>query len=908
MASQLFAQVAQIDGPGATTPHPTQNASPQSSDNSPEARQLLAKLREQESAAEAYAKSIIRDFKEQGTTDAKIPEDRQRSLNKMLSAVFDLKLQLEELQVKELQSRLSRFEQQIRQRKELRDKIVEHRTSQLIEKTGLEWDSPATKAKNESQVSSSPVDPEIEKLMEESSRNARVLQAVIDRHFPNSPFKCFGMNLGNVLITGDYTDDQLHQTIIKIAHLHAPDVIDHTHKVDSESKIRANGHGIVPTNDASLVPSDGKHTPTADALATKTEQTLSEVLRRHFPDVDIRIEELAKGNLLLSGDVWDGKTVTEIMDIAHNYAPVVINHINIKTRPTDFARASDVANADKQTEVSGTKAALDLRAVLRRHFPDADVKIEELANNGMLLTGEVFDTQTITQILDVAGLYAPEIVNHLRIKQRPTEASDDWKNDIGVLLEPAAMRLTAVVNRIRELELPYFRDRTGVVELQRAMEEFREARYELRNRFKNFEPIEQKLKNDVTVAELSRDGFQRRWVEAQRLVRGGNWDDEQAKQAFDQSEQAKKKAVEAKARLDEYQATMAKLIPDPGLLKDDRFPAPQDAIVTTNPSYRLDLARTLVRQQTGLELELVRCDELNLWFKTALRVCKADGKIKTGALIVLLNGHLFNSWNEAALALNCNPNNSRNNREPDKWTLLNSGLPGEIIDPKHGMFPFESEIVEPSPNSTQAAALRFEVRMHREGSDQTEVKYVSGICISPEGLFVIPVSSKMLVGGDGITVFGPAFSERAVTRIVGADDEHGLTLIKLDVPNQRFFVWVKCREKSPIVNQKIWLPAAKNAVANGAISNLGASYPLPIVANDAFAIDVSGDLDLVDGAPVFTFDSYLQGIVLGFARVANAEGFVPGKLVALPAVHLEKLLNDYLKSQETSKFHVGMNR
>ena len=59
--------------------------------------------------------------------------------------------------------------------------------------------------------------------------------------------------------------------------------------------------------------------------------------------------------------------------------------------------------------------ARHLQAVLLRHFPNSAIKCVKLVNGAVLLTGYVADTQTITQILDVASLYAPAIINHMRV-------------------------------------------------------------------------------------------------------------------------------------------------------------------------------------------------------------------------------------------------------------------------------------------------------------------------------------------------------------------------------------------------------------------------------------------------------------------------------------------------------------
>jgi S1-C subfamily serine protease len=118
--------------------------------DTPAAKQLVAQLQAQESAAAADA-ATIRQLQASGQVEQnKQPiAEHQRKLKNLLSTAFDLKLQLEELQVKELQSRLSRLERQIGQRKELREKIIARRATELIEGEGLRWDSAGDNTKTQ---------------------------------------------------------------------------------------------------------------------------------------------------------------------------------------------------------------------------------------------------------------------------------------------------------------------------------------------------------------------------------------------------------------------------------------------------------------------------------------------------------------------------------------------------------------------------------------------------------------------------------------------------------------------------------------------------------------------------------------------------------------------------------------
>ncbi|MBS0206078.1 MAG: hypothetical protein JSS49_24560 [Planctomycetes bacterium] len=109
---------------------------------SPVSQPFLQQIAASESAAAAEAQ-LIRALKANGQAESRkgAMADHQRKLNSLLNSAFDLKLQSEELQVKELQSRLSRLDRQIGQRKLLREKIIERRTAELLEGEALKWES-----------------------------------------------------------------------------------------------------------------------------------------------------------------------------------------------------------------------------------------------------------------------------------------------------------------------------------------------------------------------------------------------------------------------------------------------------------------------------------------------------------------------------------------------------------------------------------------------------------------------------------------------------------------------------------------------------------------------------------------------------------------------------------------------
>lgn len=110
--------------------------------NTPAANDLLKRLEAQESSA-ATAANEIRRLQANGDA-AETIAPHQAQLKAHLQTAFELKMQLEELQVKELQTRLSRLERQIGQRKELRDKIIERRAAELLN-PDVSWENTATK-------------------------------------------------------------------------------------------------------------------------------------------------------------------------------------------------------------------------------------------------------------------------------------------------------------------------------------------------------------------------------------------------------------------------------------------------------------------------------------------------------------------------------------------------------------------------------------------------------------------------------------------------------------------------------------------------------------------------------------------------------------------------------------------
>ncbi len=141
--------------------------------DSPAEQKLIEQIQSRESAAaELAAKIRTLQASGPGERNQAAIDESQHELKNATETAFDLKLQLEELQVKDLHSRLSRLERQIGQRRALRDKIIARRAAELVEDKRLQWDTsdtspqpPARSVSSERQVPTAPASPAVVKRL-----------------------------------------------------------------------------------------------------------------------------------------------------------------------------------------------------------------------------------------------------------------------------------------------------------------------------------------------------------------------------------------------------------------------------------------------------------------------------------------------------------------------------------------------------------------------------------------------------------------------------------------------------------------------------------------------------------------------------------------------------------------------
>lgn len=198
------------------------------------------------------------------------------------------------------------------------------------------------------------------------------------------------------------------------------------------------------------------------------------------------------------------------------------------------------------------------------------------------------------------------------------------------------------------------------------------------------------------------------------------------------------------------------------------------------------------------------------------------------------------------------------------------------------------------------------LRGEKQGTDVN--RYIRGICVSQDGLVVIPVARKLLAENEPIKlgiwwpnedVFTPG---RGTARIEYSDDDHGLTLLKLDIPDQHNFPWVKCRSELPTPGQQLSVIRDLQQTQHVTVAQTGRSYPAGIEGQDGFLVEslYGAPSDPPNGSPILSGNDELQGIFLQATRrggTSTSKDSHPN----LPAVHVQKLLDAY--RQATAEEH-----
>ena len=745
--------------------------------NTPAAKQLVEQLGAQESAAAAEA-ATIRQLQAGGQAEQnKQPiAEHQRKLKNLLNTAFDLKLQLEELQVKELQSRLSRLERQIGQRKELREKIITRRAGELIEGEVLRW---------------SPSAPLITRENEGG-----------------------GSERGSPLRVPPTSGQPSRASVTSPP----PAGMDETVVIDLYS-----GAKVLPT--ISKTPKHSKLLRSLNSL---------------------------KG------------VVTNIREVQVDDPTIILTAI---VRDPSQRCLRESQRTQKESE---------LRAAINSALKEAGVAVRWEEG-----TSEVQAAHTSAS--------GTEAAVDPSAKPDPLPSPEELRDQ----LEPFVTRAAAAEERVRELEAIYYQDRSHAAELQRAFDEMTKSRQDLRGRWKAIEPSLMLITVNYESAKMIADSLGSRVESVMKQLADGKATEAELTEVVTSWKRAGERCVSAKSTAEPYNAVLEKLTPV-NMYDDESF-SYSSAPASPQPGYHPDIALAWLEAVTDSKLEFVRFNDLNLWFKAALRVRESNGRHNAGDLIVLLNGQLFESLDQAVVALK--PSTRRGHSDTQWSVVLPGGLTGQRQQERFTKW-WEDDYLEPGPLGK--ACVRLEIRMKREGVVCAETQYITGTCVSPEGLVVIPISSQSLVTGESMVVFGTI---KGTASVVASNDQRGLTLVKLHSPNQQLFSWLKCRTGMPTKGQRLIIRDDKEnndfSAHDTSVTEAGLALPKPLSGNDAFVVHTHRNVMAPIGAQLISVENELQGIVLEsmpYAIDADSDKQELKRHVAIPAIHVEKLIDDYRKA------------
>jgi hypothetical protein len=461
--------------------------------------------------------------------------------------------------------------------------------------------------------------------------------------------------------------------------------------------------------------------------------------------------------------------------------------------------------------------------------------------------------------------------------------------DLREQVAPHLKQVAAKQERARELEAIYYKDRSRAAELQSALDDLASARRELRSALSAIERLIGEHETECREAQsLAVALTQQKVMKIEQLAKGQGTEAE-VKAAIEATKRAVDAVNSIAARYETYATVLNEL--SPRGIEDDKNQISNPPDVPP-PGYDPHIALTFLEETTGLKLEFMKFEGLNLPFKAALRIREATDQYQAGDLLVLLNRHRFDSLDQAARAL-WEANNKASSAGDS--VFLKGGLAGQAVKVRfhrHRNY----DCLHPSRvDAAGGVILRFEVRMQGDQLEEVATAYVDGVCVSLEGLAVLALPAKSIVTNERIAVYSPV---QGTARVVGSDDKRGLTLVKVEAPERRLFPWVKCRSALPSTGQRLtalWRQANDGFTRQPVtVFAIGQSYLAPREGHDAFALDPTNEFR-ASGTALMSLDNELQGIQLTIASDLHE--------ACAPALHIQKLLDDYYSNYKPDERH-----
>ena len=192
--------------------------------------------------------------------------------------------------------------------------------------------------------------------------------------------------------------------------------------------------------------------------------------------------------------------------------------------------------------------------------------------------------------------------------------------------------------------------------------------------------------------------------------------------------------------------------------------------------------------------------------------------------------------------------------------------------------------------------FNLEVPLVVPESGETRIRYLQGICVSLEGLAVVPSLITSIEEGKSIKIYG---TTRGTASVVAIDEVHKLTLLKLDIPDKKLFTWAKCLTSMPSKGQRLSVlyefapPNSYSQSIPATVLAINQDYSLLPDCHDAFTLNEIAKVPV--GAMLRSIDGELQGILLEKSESAP-EPDKTSPHACLPAVHIEAMRAKYRAS------------
>ncbi len=440
-------------------------------------------------------------------------------------------------------------------------------------------------------------------------------------------------------------------------------------------------------------------------------------------------------------------------------------------------------------------------------------------------------------------------------------------------LEPLLQNVKSCEQRLRTQEAAYYKDKSNAVELQAAWDALVQADADLKSGAVPIDNAIRVVSEQRGIAkEVSVALHNEQVVRLSTLAKGAATEAEleAAMKAIISSEEILRPLAEKLKLLEDLRKSIPRR-QDVAKFARDRHSANELSPSTDDH----DPVDALIWLGAGFDakLEFITFDNLNLPIKAALRVHESTGKYQSGDLIFGIKGYTFETFDQAVAVAT--------NHHSEMTYFLRGGLGGDVASND-----FMGELNQLVHSASRGLTVSLEVPLVSPESGETRIHYLQGICVSLDGLVVVPSLLTSIEKGKAIKLYGEL---RGTASVVATDELHKLTLLKLDISDKKLFPWAKCLTSIPSRGQRMWIIDNSNPIS-ATVSTINQDYSSLPECHDAFTLNEYYNAQV--GARLMSFDGELHGILLEISQSAPQ----PDKTsphACLPAVHIEALRAKY---------------